>query len=487
MGALVAVLSKKGENVAEKALAMLEALRHRYDGSYGIASATTISMVKAATRTTIKNFSSPRIIGYGLAAITSNDKPQPILAKNYALTFEGRIYQTESSSKISFILNFLGENLEEKARELVKSVNGSYTFAISTKNNLIVGRDPVGVRPLYYGENNELCAVAPEKKALWKIGIRETTSFPPGNIAFVDENGFRFECIRVFERKKPLENLDTERAAEKLAEILSKSVFDRVKDVKKIAIAFSGGVDSGVIALLAKEANVDVQLFYVGCKDKPEFRNAHLAAEELGLPLTTYCICKEDVEEALPKVLWLIEEADPVKTCIAVPIFLTAQKASEDGHKVLLTGQGGDELFGGYWRYLRILKEKGAEILQEKLYLDVVNSYLNNFERDEKLCSFHKIELRLPFADSQLIEYALKLPLNMKISSEKDELRKMVLRKAAEKLGLPKSIAYRKKKAIQYSTGVAQLLRHLAKKKGLSLRDYITEIFNELNFERGIP
>ena len=60
-------------------------------------------------------------------------------------------------------------------------------------------------------------------------------------------------------------------------------------------------------------------------------------------------------------------------------------------------------------------------------------------------------------------------------------------RKEAEKLGLPKSIAYRKKKAIQYSTGVAQLLRHLAKKKGLSLRDYITKIFNELNFERGIP
>jgi len=201
------------------------------------------------------------------------------------------------------------------------------------------------------------------------------------------------------------------------------------------------------------------------------------AAEALKLPLHTQLYGEKAVEETLPKVLWLIEEPEPVKTSIGIPVFWTAGKASEKGFRVMLAGQGADELFGGYKRYLNDYSLHGEELIQKSILNDVARMYRANLERDSKICNFHNIELRLPFVTYQLAKFAVSLPLKLKIESPTDMLRKNVLRKTAQDMGLPQFIANKPKRAIQYATGVNKAIKKLAKQRRLSVRDYVLEKF----------
>lgn len=168
-----------------------------------------------------------------------------------------------------------------------------------------------------------------------------------------------------------------------------------------------------------------------------------------------------------------------MKTGVAVPLYWAVEVASRMSYRVLLTGQGGDELFGGYHKYLREYTRKGVAAVREAMYRDVVSSYEVNFQRDNQVCSFHGVELRLPFMDREVVEFSLGLPVSLKIESPRDRLRKRVLRRVAQTLGLPPPIFNRAKKAVQYATGVNKALRRLARNKGLTLREYIEVIFRE--------
>jgi len=196
------------------------------------------------------------------------------------------------------------------------------------------------------------------------------------------------------------------------------------------------------------------------------------------LPVTIRTYDVADVKDTLAKVLWLIEEPDVMKASVAIPLFWSAQVASKLGCDVLLSGQGADELFGGYRRYLNIYKTKGFEKVAESLFRDTLTSYETNFQRDEPLCTYHKIELRLPFVDTSVVRFALSLPVSLKIQSADDCLRKRILRQLAKALGVPAFVAERPKKAIQYSTGVDKALRDLAKTKGSTLHEYVSKVFN---------
>jgi len=270
-----------------------------------------------------------------------------------------------------------------------------------------------------------------------------------------------------------------ETAARRLQELLLESVRERVSDVKELAVAFSGGLDSSIIATLAKTCQADVHLVSVGLKDQPEILHAKAAAELLKLPLHLQTYTIGDVEDVLAKVLWLIEEPDVVKASIAIPLYWAAEVASKLRCKALLAGQGSDELFGGYQRYLRVYAQSGATAVREAIYHDVSLSYKMNLQRDNHVCSFHRVELRLPFLDHEVVHFSLSLPESLKIESAEDRLRKRVLRRVARNLGLPFFIANRPKKAIQYATGVDKALRKLAKGECLSLREYVKKAFKE--------
>jgi asparagine synthase (glutamine-hydrolysing) len=115
----------------------------------------------------------------------------------------------------------------------------------------------------------------------------------------------------------------------------------------------------------------------------------------------------------------------------------------------------------------------GEEKLRETMYSDVVKLHETNIERDAKICGFHGIELRLPFASYDLAEFALRLPLNTKIEKRADGPRKLVLRRLASNIGLPEAVVNRPKKAVQYATGVNEVLARISKKRGLTIREYV--------------
>lgn len=154
----------------------------------------------------------------------------------------------------------------KNAKHIIKELDGSYAFAVALPHKVIVGRDALGICPLYYGENETICAVASERKALWAIGINNVRSFSPGNLAVVNARGFSFNPIKPLTRP-PLRPMQMEIAAEHLLSLLLKSTNDRVSDLEKVAVAFSEGLDSSIIAMLAKVCGVSVHLVSVGLED----------------------------------------------------------------------------------------------------------------------------------------------------------------------------------------------------------------------------
>jgi asparagine synthase (glutamine-hydrolysing) len=482
LGAIVAVVNKRGENAVPIVFSMLKQLRHRGADACGVATPSSIRMADSIEQMTNKNMSSDVALGHNLSRILPEDRPQPVLGKNFTLAFEGRLFPPSAVSDIDVILEMLGSDPQKNADAIIERLQGSYAFAVACQGRVIAGRDLMGTTPLYYGKNETVSAVASERKALWTIGIEDTKSFPPGTLALIRGHDFKFQPIKII-TQPPLKRIEMQTATKQLKTLLLESMKKRVSDIKKAAVAFSGGLDSSLVATLAKNCGVEIQLITVGLGEQRELHHAEASANALELPLQIQTYTQEDVEQTLPKVLWLIEEPDVMKAGVAIPIFWTAETASKLGFRILLAGQGADEIFGGYHRYLKDYAA-GIEAFRGSMYHDVITCHEKNFQRDNQACSFHKVELRLPFADQDVVNFSLSLPVNLKIESPEDDLRKRVLRRTAQSLGMPQFIVNKTKKAIQYATGVNKALRRLARRENLTLREYVKRTFREVYTER---
>jgi asparagine synthase (glutamine-hydrolysing) len=413
----------------------------------------------------------------GNTTISSHDNQHCVHLGDVTIFFDGRLYSpTSGASGIEIIAQRLQKADHLKASEtFLKEVDGDFAFMVAERERIIAGRDTVGVQPLYYGENKCFAALASNRKALWTL-VDEAWSFPPGHLAFVTREGFQFKPVKtlVYSEPKPV---TMEKAAETLQKMLEYSVRSRISGAKEVAVAFSGGLDSSIVAFLAKKCQVGVHLIHVSLENQPETEEAKKAAEVLNLPLQVHLFREGDVEKVVSKVVELIEEADPVQASIGVPFYWAAEKTAESGFKVLLAGQGADELFGGYQRYVTAYLSQGAEKVRRGMFDDVVRIHESNLERDMKICDFHDVELRLPFGAYQIVEFAIALPIELKIEKRADSLRKLVLRKVAENMGLPTSITEKPKKAVQYSTGINKALKKTAKKQKATVAEYVNKLF----------
>lgn len=481
MGSLVSVVSKKSLDVSKEAYAMLRSLEHRGSAVSGMGSSLFLIQDVSLDKLKETLIGSPSLLGHSLAKNSPNDVVQPVKDKELTFAFEGKVFPTPPEGSVSYVLEEIEGNkgIKSKAHCILRKMNGAFTFAIAEKSRIAVGRDPLGIYPLYFGEN-ELCnAVATERKALWKIGIHETKSFPPGHFALIDSKGFKFTNVRTV--TQPLkQEWKMKAAAQQLEELLLKSTESRTLDLKEVAIAFSGGLDSSIIASITTLLDLEIFPIYVTLGGQKETAFAEQAAKTLGVPLEIVEYSINDVTELLPKIVWLIEEPNPVNVSIALPMFWVAEQASKQGIQSLLTGQGADELFGGYYRYLQEFKINGITGLEKRLFQDVMSSSEINYERDNKVCAYNGVELRMPFVDWHITGFSLSLPAQLKIASPKDMLRKRVLRSMATNIGLPKTITKKTKKAIQYTTGVNQILKKVAKKEGLSLNKYLQILFSKV-------
>ena len=484
MGAVVGVVNKNGENAATTVIEMMHELTHRGNGGYGVA---TYDCIKTSTTfEEIKNTNtcnSDVVIGHNMSCIMPRDKPQPVQGEGFTIIFEGRLFPAPSipgEHESEKIAKKLGSKPLRNAEKIFEKW-GAYVFAIAEKNRILVGRDVFGMVPLYYGESDSVYAVASERKALWKIGIKDVQSFPPGKLAVITNQGFAFHKMSQL-HVPPKEKIDMETASQALHLLLMETNRKQFCDLDSVAVAFSGGVDSSIVAALARDIGLDVQLISVGLKNQPEVMFTKQAADALGLPIHVQTYTVKDLEETLPKVLWLTEEANPVSACIAVPFYWLAETASKLDQPVLLAGQGADEIFGGYQRYLTDYKNSGEKGVDEKLLYDVENAYSANFQRDNQVCAYHGVELRLPFINKDVIQFGLRLPLSFKIKSAEDNLRKHILRKVAhDRFEIPKLLSDKPKKAVQYTTGVTKALQRIAKQNNMTLREYVEDAFKRVH------
>jgi asparagine synthase (glutamine-hydrolysing) len=476
MGSLVAVLGKKSQNVRGKAAKMVKAFESEISRTYGIASPTTVETEKSFEALMELDMRSPILVGWASSRIFPNDTPQPLRLEDAAIVFDGRMYSddaTESDSEIA--AKKLGRNVEQ-AVSFIKKTDGDFAFAVAEGKTIIAGRDVLGVRPLYYGENADVAALASERKALWAVGIKEVRSFPPGCASLVGSCGFKFTVAKRIVYSRP-KQITMETAAHRLQALLQNSVKKRVSGLREVAVAFSGGLDSSVIVSLVKRTGVNVVLVHVSLENEPEVGFARQAAEELKLPLCSCVYAEREVQKVVQKVIHLVEEPNPVKVSIGVPIYWAAQKAAKMDCRVMLAGQGADELFGGYKRYQDDYVKGGSENTQKAIFKDIVGMYEANLERDFKICNHFNVELRLPFATYGMARFAIRLPLDLKMEQTDKTLRKLVLRRVAANLGLSRSIVDKPKRAIQYTTGVNGAIKRMAKKDGQSMAEYLRRVF----------
>ncbi|MGC8895158.1 MAG: DUF7411 family protein [Candidatus Bathyarchaeia archaeon] len=480
MGAIIAVINKKNGNATDAAVAMLEILKNNSTEAFGIASPNAVQIEKSVEALQKKKIKSPIIIGHAFSKILDSDQPQPVMLKDATFVFDGRLYQNVADvSDVDIVAEKLQQKREENIKTLIQKMEGDFALVVAEPKRLIAGRDALGLRPLYYGESANYAALASERKALWKIRIKNVASFPPGHMASINKHGFKFKPAKTLVYSKA-KDTSLQVATKKLQTLLQYSVEKRVSGLKEAAIAFSGGLDSSIIALLAKNSGVNVKLIHVSLKNQPETEDAEKAAEALGLPIYTYLYEEEKVAETLPKVLWLIEEPDPLKASIGIPFYWVAENTAKMKLTVLLAGQGADELFGGYKRYVDDYLRYGSERVQQEIFNDIAKMHENNFERDFKICNFYDVELRLPFAAYSIAKFAITLPIELKIKFTDEKARKIVLRHLGEKIGLPPFIVKRQKRAIQYATGVNKTLKKLAKNEGISQRDYLERMFQTI-------
>lgn len=478
MGTLVAVRNKKGGDAAEAAITMLRTLKCPSARAFGIASPSEVVIETSVEALQKGKVDSPVVIGHVFTQIRETDRPQPMKLENAALVFDGRLYSaTAQTSDAEAVAEKLKRDRRRRTLEIyIERTQADFALAVAEPKRLIAGRDVMGSRPLYYGENTESVALASERKALWRIGIQKTRSFPPGHIGLFGEG--RLDIAPV----KTLGYLKTSRttmaqAAKKLQRLLQRSVLKRIQGQGEVAVAFSGGLDSSIIAFLASRSGANTQLIHVGLKDQPEAAHAREVAEELKLPINVYAYDERDVEKTLDKALRLIEEPDPIQTAVGIPLCWAAEKTAEMNTKVLLAGQGADELFGGYKRYVDAYLTHGKEKAQETMSADILRLYESSLERDAKICSFHGLELCSPFAVFEVARFAFELPIELKIERADSTLRKLVLRQMARNMGLPSTVAEKPKKAIQYATGVDHVLKKLARREGLTTKEYLRKAF----------
>ena len=233
----------------------------------------------------------------------------------------------------------------------------------------------------------------------------------------------------------------------------SKILLDTVKDIneEKITISFSGGLDSSLLAFLIKNYSPSVkniELLYTGMVDTTDYYNSRESAEMLGLELKQHILKRDEIIQSKDRIWEIINSNDLIEASYLLPYYI-ALKHMEN--KTMVTGQGADELFMGYNKFL---EDKENALEQSKQNYKDLNERVKH--REHLLAKTLGKNLILPFINKELEELVLPLPVNYKIQGERV---KILLRETAKEIGLPKEISERPKKAAQYGSGVWKVLK----------------------------
>ncbi len=474
MCSVIGLLSKSGKDVSPQAREMLSMLRHRGPEAFGLKSAEAEAKSKDFAK--LQEFPAAGcILGHCLLS-TTGYALQPITSGGVCVAHNGQVYNYPElggsgfASDSAAIADFLGRELKNKSpapalRSFSKKAIGEYALGIMCNGRLFAFRDFLGQKPVWFGENTQVCAFASEPGALMKIGIQFPKPLVPGHLLELGKKGFK--DTKVFDMGDFRKSLRSKSRASHgsafraLGREFAKTIGMQTRGLQKAAVLFSGGVDSSLIAKAVSQKVTDTKLFVAGLEGSHDIIAAQKAAAELGLPLEKVVLSESDVQRLAIRAMGILKFFDPMQIGIAVPELACGERISLQGFKVVFSGQGSDEIFCGYTNYAKVLGRSGYNGVEEEIWSSLSSMWSRNFYRDDLIMSSQSLELRLPFMQRGFLREAMAIPAEEKIHSADDVLRKHPVRQLAELYGVPQQISSRPKKAMQYGSGVQKIVSRL--------------------------
>jgi asparagine synthase (glutamine-hydrolysing) len=362
---------------------------------------------------------------------------------------------------------------EDSPASFLNRLNGIFAFALwdAAARRVLVARDPIGVVPLYWGHDREgrLC-VASEMKALAPI-CADVAQFPPGHWyewSAGDDGRAQGTLHRYYERPwrdyAAVEGVQV--PAQELREAFEAAVHRQLMTDVPYGVLLSGGLDSSLVAAVAARYARNriedndaseawwprLHSFAIGLEGSPDLAAAEVAARMLGTVHHGFTYTLQEGLDALPEVVRHIETYDVTTIRASTPMYLLARRIKAMGVKMVLSGEGSDEIFGGY---LYFHKAPDARQFHEELVRKI--DALHNYDclRANKSMMAWGVEPRVPFLDREFMDVAMRMDANHKMVRRDDagpqRMEKGVLREAFEGY-LPESILWRQKE--QFSDGV---------------------------------
>ena len=407
-----------------------------------------------------------------LAIVDVDNGAQPLLnaAGTCALAVNGEIYnhqelarglekpyEFQTSSDCEVILALY----QERGLDFVNELNGIFAFVLydTEVDRYVIARDPMGVMPLYTGRDAEgNFFVASEMKALIEV-CTTIEDFPPGHV-LDSETG---ELVRYYDPSwreySAVEG--AEFSLPRLRRALERAVERQLMTDVPYGVLLSGGLDSSITAGLAKKFSrlrvetsgrteawwPQLHSFAIGLEGSPDLAAAQLAADALGTVHHGFHFTVQEGLDALRDVIYHLETFDVTTIRASTPMYLMARRIKAMGVKMVLSGEGSDEIFGGY---LYFHKAPNAQEFHEETVRKLDQLYKFDCLRANKSMAAWGIEARVPFLDREFLDVAMSFDPKHKMTGP-DRMEKYVLRQAFEDL-LPQEIVWRQKE--QFSDGV---------------------------------
>lgn len=411
-----------------------------------------------------------------LAIVDPAGGSQPLLSEDgqLALAVNGEIYNHrplrdelqagyafQSGSDCEVINALYAADPDGDAGEWLMRLNGMFAFVLwdAGRGRAIIARDHIGICPLYWGHDTEgRIWVASEMKALSRL-CDDVAQFPPGHWFDTETQALRKYYDRPWREVAATEGVEV--GLEELREAFQAAVHRQLMSDVPYGVLLSGGLDSSLVAACAaKFARQRIEdddaseawwprlhSFAIGLEGSPDLAAAQIAAEALGTVHHGYTYTFEEGLDALPDVIRHIETYDVTTIRASTPMFLLARRIKAMGVKMVLSGEGSDELFGGYLYFHKApnAREFHAELVRK---LDALHNY--DCLRANKSMMAWGVEPRVPFLDREFIEVAMRMDAEAKMVKG-GRIEKNILRAAFEGY-LPDEILWRQKE--QFSDGV---------------------------------
>jgi asparagine synthase (glutamine-hydrolysing) len=411
-------------------------------------------------------------------------------AGNLSVLYEGNLYNSDnlrlnlasqqnpaSGSTAEIVAYLLAERYQGDLVAALKQVSpmldGEYCLVASAGKQVVLMRDSAGLRPVFYAENNGVVAFASRKKALWEIGMHNVRPLRAGMLASFGKNGI------ILDEAYPLSKMniqvtinDLDEAVDSYCALLKAAVEKRLNNVKRVAALVSGGVDSCLIAKLVSDMSamrgIEVTIYTAGVEGATDIEYAERFAQESGLKHKVRRLSQGEIESYIPRVAAAVEERDLVQIEAGIGVYAAVETASQDGLKVIFSGQGPDELWGGYTWYPQVIAKDGYDSLLQNMWGDLERADVETFDRENRIAMAHGVEKVFPYADIEVVKLAMSVSPHLKISSAEDKVGKRPHREAAKRLGLSAQYADRSKDAAQHGTGIHSTLDAIAQKNGFT-------------------